>query len=66
MLSDKMYNFLKWFALIAMPATASFVGIVGEALNYAHTATACTIISAFGLFIGALIGVSCANYGGKE
>ena len=59
-LSDPVYNFLKWFALICLPALAILVSVVlpvwhvGEDLVKPLVVT----INAVGAFIGALIGVS--------
>lgn len=59
-LSDPVYNFLKWFALICLPALAVLVSVVlpvwhvGEDLVKPLVVT----INAVGAFIGALIGVS--------
>ena len=59
-LSDPVYNFLKWFALICLPALAGLVSVVlpgwhvGEDLVKPLVVT----INAVGAFIGALIGVS--------
>ena len=62
-LSDPVYNFLKWFALICLPALAVLVSVVlpvwhvGEDLVKPLVVT----INAVGAFIGALIGVSQIN-----
>lgn len=59
-LSDPVYNFLKWFALICLPALAVLISVVlpvwhvGDDLVKPLVVT----INAVGAFIGALIGVS--------
>lgn len=67
-LKDKIYNFLKWFALICIPAIVVFLNVVMGALdvspNLINVVT--TIISATGALIGTLIGVSSSNYKGGE
>ena len=60
--SEKTYQFMKWTAAIAIPATAALAGTIGLAAGWAHVGTAVTIISAFGTFTGALVGVSSATY----
>lgn len=63
-LPDSVYNCLKWFALIAIPAITAFLSVVLPALKVdAETVnTITTIISATGALIGALIGVSTYGY----
>lgn len=61
MLSDKVYNILKWVGLVAIPAIATFVGTVGTAVEWAPTTIAVTVITAAGTLVGALLGVSQAT-----
>lgn len=60
-LPDDVYNFLKWLALLALPAIATFYGIVGKTWNLPYTAEIVTTISALGVLVGTLIGVSQYN-----
>ena len=61
-LPDKWYNFLKWFSIIALPAVAVLVGVLGKTWGWADVDKIVITINAVGVFIGALIGVSCAQY----
>lgn len=61
-LSDKQYDTLKWMAIYFIPALTTFVGVVGIALNWEHTAVATTIIGALGSFIASCIGMSVKAY----
>jgi len=61
-LSDQAYDTLKWFAIYFIPSLATFVGVVGLALNWEPTAIATTIISATGAFIAGCIRMSVAEY----
>lgn len=61
-LSDNAYDFLKWTAIYFIPSLATFVGVVGLALNWEPTAIATTIISATGAFIAGCIRMSVAEY----
>jgi hypothetical protein len=61
-LSDQAYDTLKWFAINFIPSLATFVGVVGLALDWQPTAVATTIISAFGMFIAGCIKMSVAEY----
>ena len=57
-LPDGMYNVLKWVGLIACPALATFVGVVGPVWGMPMVDATVTTINATGLLIGALIGAS--------
>lgn len=58
LLPGRVYDILKWFALIALPAVAWLVGAVGPQWGLPHCGELVTTINAIGLFVGALIGVS--------
>lgn len=60
-LSDKLYDILKWVGLVVIPATATLVGAVGTAWGWPHLTAIVTTITAVGTFIGAVIGVSAAT-----
>lgn len=57
-LPDDVYNFLKWLGLIALPALATFYGVVGKVWDLPYTAEIVTTITAVATLIGTLIGVS--------
>lgn len=61
MLPSKVYVWAKWAGLIALPAIATFVGVVGAVWGWPHTDAIVTTINAIGVLIGALIGVSQAT-----
>lgn len=63
--SDKTYNFLKWVCLIAVPAVITLISTLGTIYGWDTTAITATI-GAVATFIGALIGVSNANYNKVE
>jgi hypothetical protein len=58
LLPDGAYNVLKWVGLIACPALATFVGVVGPVWGMPMVDATVTTINATGLLIGALIGAS--------
>lgn len=59
-LSDNWYNFLKWLALICLPALSllltTILPLYGVSAEVVKTVT--ITINALGVFIGTLIGVS--------
>lgn len=62
--SGKVYNFLKWFCLIALPAIGVFCSVVLPVIGTPDETTKVitTIIYAVATLIGALIGVSTKTY----
>ena len=58
MVTGRVYDILKWLALIALPAVAWLVGAVGPQWGLPHCGELVTTINAIGLFVGVLIGVS--------
>lgn len=61
-MNDKTYDILKRVALIVVPALATFVNAVGIVWGVPYTNEVTATITAFGVFIGAAIGVSSKNY----
>ena len=57
-LPNNVYQILKWLGLIACPALATFVGVVGPVWGMPYVEATVTTINALGLLIGALIGAS--------
>lgn len=61
-LPDNVYAFLKWFALIALPAFGTFYAVVGIAWKLPYVEEIKTTALALGTFIGVCIGVSSYSY----
>ena len=61
-LPDGWYNVLKWISMIALPAVAVLVGVLGKTWGWSDVDKIVITINAVGVFIGALIGVSTAQY----
>lgn len=61
---NRIYDVLKWIALICIPAIVTFLSVVLGVLDVDPKTVnvIVTIISAVGTLIGTLIGVSTANY----
>lgn len=60
-LSSKAYDILKWLGLIALPAIATFIGVIGSVWGWNDTDAIVATINAIGVLVGALIGVSHAT-----
>lgn len=61
-LKNKIYDFLKWFSILFIPASAWFVGTIFETWNIKHVDEIVRTINATGTFIGILLGISNYNY----
>ena len=60
-LPDTVYKWMKWIGLIALPAIATFIGVIGAVWGWHDTDAIVTTLNAIGVLIGALIGVSHAT-----
>ena len=61
-LSNRVYDVLKWIALIFLPALAVLYGAVGQVWGWYEPDKVVYTITAIDTFLGALIGVSTVNY----
>ncbi len=65
MLDNKIYDVLKWVALIALPAVATLISVVLPLWNVCDEGTITAIvgtITALSTFLGTLLGVSTMRY----
>lgn len=61
-MSNKIYDILKYIALIFLPALTTFVGVVLQCFNVGCVDIVLTIMTAFDVFLGAILQISNANY----
>lgn len=61
-MNNKTYDILKYIAQIVLPALTVFVGVVLQCFNVKCADIVITIMVAFDTFLGAILGVSTANY----
>jgi len=66
MINNKTYDYLKYIALIFIPALTAFIGTVGLTLNWQYTDVTVVIMTAFNTFLGTLLGISTNQYNKKE
>ena len=66
-LNDKVYDVLKWIALVAIDAIAVFFNTVSQAwgMDMSLVNPIVTTLNALGLLLGTFIGVSAAQYNKK-
>ena len=55
---NKVYEFLKWLALIVLYAAATFIGAVGPAWGCPHVNEIVLTLTAAGTLLGAVLGVA--------
>lgn len=61
-LTSRQYDVLKWVALVVIPASATLVLTVGKIWGLPYYDNIGATISAVGLFIAAIIGVSSRDF----
>ena len=61
-MKNSTYDFLKWFALAALPAFNTFILTIGKIWDLPHYVQIAATVSAIGVLIAALIGVSTIAY----
>lgn len=61
-MNNKTYDILKRVAIIVIPALATLVNAVGIVWGVPYTNEATATITAFGVFLGAALGVSSEKY----
>lgn len=65
-MSSKVYDFLRWFSAIFLPALTTFVGVVLTALHVECADTIITIMAGFTTFMNAIVGVNKISYDKKQ
>ena len=62
LLTNKTYDVLKWIVMIVLPAAAALLTAVGEIWGIQDMPRVVLTLNAITAFLGAIIGVSTANY----
>lgn len=62
MIPDKVYNILKWIALIVLPALGTLYFSLSKIWGFPLGVEIVGTISAIDTFLGALLGISTAQY----
>lgn len=61
-MSNKVYDILKWIAQIALPAAGALYFALAKIWGFPYATEIVGTISAVDAFLGALLGISTANY----
>lgn len=65
-LSNKLYDILKWVAQIVLPAMAALYFGLSRIWNWPYGEEIVGTITVVDAFLGALLGISTANYNKQE
>lgn len=61
-MNNKVYDILKWVAIIVLPALSTLVASVGPLWGLSMTDEVAQTITAVGTFLGAILMVSSVQY----
>lgn len=61
-MSNKVYDILKWIAQITLPAAGALYFALAKIWGFPYATEVVGTISAVDAFLGALLGISTANY----
>ena len=64
-LPDHVYDILKWVAIIVMPALATFIIGLGGIWSIPFAGQAASTVTAVGVLLGALLGLSSVKYNSR-
>jgi hypothetical protein len=61
-LPQKLYDFLKWIALVVLPLVVALVLTLGQILHWEASEVIAGVIATVDTFLGSLLGKSASNY----
>lgn len=61
-MSNKLYDILKWIAIIVLPAIATAYGVIAKIWNLPYLTEIPATITAAATLLGAILGVSTISY----
>ena len=65
-LPNKVYDILKWICILVLPACAVFIKTVFPVWNIGYSEPIATTIMAVDVLLGAILGVSTAQYNSNK
>lgn len=66
MFSNKVYDILKWFALVFLPALGVLYGALAKIWQFPFPSEIVYTITALDTFLGAVLGISNINYTNRK
>jgi len=61
-MNNKLYDFLKWVAILFLPALSTLISVVFKIWNIPYGDEIAQTITALGVFLGAILGISSIQY----
>lgn len=65
-MNNKIYDILKWVAILLLPALSTLVAVIGKIWNIPVCDPIAQTITALGVFLGAILGISSVQYKNKN
>lgn len=66
-LDDKVYDILKWIAIVALPALSTFIVVISKIWGWGDIGSmVAQTITAVAVLLGALLGISTIQYNKSE
>ena len=65
LLPDRVYDILKWVAIIVMPALSTFIVGLGGIWSLPYAGQVAATVTAVGVLLGAFLGLSSVKYNSK-
>ena len=61
-LNDRLYDCLKWIAILLLPSLATLVAVIFKIWNLPYGNEIAQTITALATFLGAILGISSVQY----
>ena len=62
LIPDRLYDILKWVAIIVMPAVSTFIVGLGGIWSLPYAGQVAATVTAVGVLLGAFLGLSSVKY----
>ncbi len=66
LIPDRLYDILKWVAIIVMPALSTFIVGVGGIWSLPYAGQVAATVTAVGVLLGAFLGLSSVKYSNRS
>ena len=66
LIPDRLYDILKWVAIIVMPALSTFIVGLGGIWSLPYAGQTAATVTAVGVLLGAFLGLSSVKYNNQS
>ena len=66
LIPDRLYDILKWVAIIVMPALSTFIVGLGGIWSLPYAGQVAATVTAVGVLLGAFLGLSSVQYNNQS